>query len=68
MSSDKPEIDFTCRVCGKETLVAPEPPERAICPECCEDHEYEYEPGERGHYCKHCFKQAPDDFYDGDWD
>ena len=66
MSKPEEKIDFSCKVCGKDCLVAPDPPERAICPECCEDHEYEYEPGERSHFCKHCGVQAPDSFYERD--
>jgi len=56
--------DFSCQKCGKECDVAPQPPARAICEDCCEDHEYVYEQGERGHFCKHCNKPAPPDWFD----
>ena len=55
-------IDFSCRVCGKECATAPDPPDRAVCEEHCEDHDYCYEPGERGHLCTHCNQRRP-----GDW-
>lgn len=57
-------IDFSCRVCGVQCTVAPDPPARAVCPEHCEDHDYEYVKGEGGHFCKHCGEQAPEDWYD----
>lgn len=37
-------------------------PERAICPECCEDHDYEYDPGRQGHFCKFCDAARPYDW------
>lgn len=58
------EIDFHCRVCGAETDIAPDLPDHAICPKCCEDHEYEYIPGERRHVCKHCGQDRPPDWFD----
>lgn len=57
------EFDFKCKVCGVECDTAPLPPDRAVCPEHCEDHEYEYERGERGHFCKHCNQEPPWDWY-----
>lgn len=62
-------IDFTCRVCGKECDVAPDLPERAICEEHCEDHEFEYDAYERTHICKHCGKPVDPGWYadDGDY-
>lgn len=63
MTEPGQEIDFTCRVCGKPTQVAPDPPARAICPECCEGHEYEHCPHRRGWYCEHCDEEAPSDHY-----
>lgn len=56
--------DFRCHVCGKECDIAPQPPERAICEECCEDHEYEYDRGERWKFCAHCGKPIPEDWND----
>jgi len=61
--SDKP-IDFTCKVCGKECDCAPDPPDRAVCPEHCEDHDYEYDRMRRGKFCKHCDEPVPEDYYD----
>lgn len=56
--------DFSCRVCGVQCDVAPDPPERAVCPAHCEDHDYEYVQGERRHCCKHCGQDRPKDWYD----
>jgi hypothetical protein len=56
------DIDFSCRVCGKPCDIAPDPPERAVCPECCEDHEYRYVREDRGHFCKHCGQGRPHDW------
>lgn len=60
-------ISFKCRVCGVECPVAPDPPATAVCEEHCEFHEYEHDPWRRNQFCKHCDKQAPDDFYDEFW-
>lgn len=49
-------IDFRCRVCGIECDVAPDPPERAVCPEHCPDHKFQYDRGERRTYCVICGK------------
>lgn len=48
------QIDYSCQKCGAECSSAPDPPERAICPNCCEDHVYYYEPMERRHICTYC--------------
>jgi len=56
-------VDFTCRVCGKECDIAPYPPERAVCEDHCEDHQF----ANHGHSwptCKHCGAWAPMDYYD----
>ena len=57
------EIDFSCQKCGKQCDVAPDPPERAVCEECCEsifeEHDFRYENSERAYYCQHCGKPAP---------
>lgn len=55
---------FICHKCGKETLVAPDPPGKAVCIDCCEDHNYKYERGEHGHFCVNCYKPAPEDLFD----
>lgn len=54
---------FKCRVCGSDTLLAPNPPEQAVCPEHCEDHEYEHDPWVKRHVCIICGQEAPDDYY-----
>jgi NMD protein affecting ribosome stability and mRNA decay len=64
------QIDFSCQKCGKPTDIAPDPPERAVCEDCCEDHEYIYSRGDRTHYCSHCGQNPPPDWYDDielDW-
>lgn len=53
---------FTCRVCGCDVGSHPivEGPDgeevgvQGVCPEHCEDHEYEYDPYERRKLCTHC--------------
>jgi hypothetical protein len=58
--SDK--LLFTCRVCGVEVSthgftvneIGEEVGVQGVCEEHCEDHEYEYEPYERGSFCVHC--------------
>lgn len=60
-------IDFTCHKCGAETPIAPDPPARAVCPDCCEDHRYEYDPWRRGKFCVDCDAPVPDDYYDNDF-
>jgi hypothetical protein len=55
--------DFKCKVCGVECAVAPADNSGAICPDHCEDHDYEYERGE-GHHCKHCFAEPPSDYFE----
>ena len=57
-------IDFTCRVCGIECAIAPDPPARAVCPVHCEDHDYRYERDLRGHFCFHCGEEAPPDLFE----
>jgi hypothetical protein len=49
-------VDFRCHVCGVECPVAPDPPDKAVCEECCEDHDYHYERCERAKVCIHCGK------------
>lgn len=56
-------IDFSCRVCGIQCDVAPDPPARAVCPEHCEDHWYEHDDMRRGKYCIHCDQEIPPDYY-----
>ena len=57
-------INFKCRICGTECPVAPEPPGQAICEDCCEDHNYQYDSGRRGKYCVHCDHEL---IQDEDW-
>ena len=63
-SKGEQRIDFSCRVCGVQCDSAPDPPARAVCPEHCEDHDYEYQRSERGTYCNHCGQQALEDWHD----
>lgn len=56
-------VDFRCRKCGMaDCHVAPEDGSGAICPDCCEDHDYVYDRWD-GHYCKHCGDPRPADYY-----
>lgn len=61
---NKGDDEFSCRVCGKQCDSAPAPPERAVCPEHCPDHEYIHERGERRYYCTHCGQEPPYDWRD----
>jgi hypothetical protein len=54
--------DFSCRICGVQCAVAPEPPARAVCPEHCEDHDYKYERDVQEHRCIHCDAPRPEDW------
>lgn len=65
MSQETKVIDFSCRVCGKQCDVAPDPPKRAVCEEHCEDHNYQYDKWDRTHYCVNCGKQRPYDTNNG---
>jgi hypothetical protein len=55
---------YGCKVCGVICAVSPGPGE-AVCEKHCEDHDYQYEPGE-GRHCVHCWAQPPDDWFDRD--
>lgn len=62
---------FSCRVCGIKCDSHPvtqgpdgEPTAlQAVCPEHCEDHDYEYDPGDRKHWCKNCGAEPSDDWF-----
>lgn len=56
---------FLCQGCGTECETAPDPPERAWCPKCCPDHDYDYDRSDRRWECKHCGELRPDDWDDG---
>lgn len=60
-SRELERLKFACRVCGKQCALAG--PDGAICEEHCPDHDYQYIRGERGHFCQHCGKAAPNDWY-----
>ena len=57
--------NFKCRICGIECPIAPDPPDRAVCETHCEDHQYEYDPWRRGHFCVNCDKQVDNGTTDG---
>lgn len=59
-------FSFFCCVCGIPTDTAPRPPDKTVCPDHCEDHEYKYVREERRHECKYCGQEAPPDWY-ADW-
>lgn len=58
---DQHAVDFSCHVCGVQCDTAPNPPARAVCPEHCPDHLYDYERG-FGHLCRNCGQPAPQDW------
>lgn len=51
---------FRCR-CGVAATIAPADGGYAVCENCCEDHDYQYERGD-GHRCIHCFAERPADW------
>jgi hypothetical protein len=57
---------FKCGKCGADALCEP-PDAPAVCPACCEDHDYVYHRGE-GRMCTHCSAEPPLDYYDCDYD
>lgn len=57
------QLDYSCRKCGKQCDSAPYPPARAICEDCCPDHDYRYEREERKHRCVNCGREPDPDFY-----
>lgn len=57
-----------CSKCGADEVLCYMTAETAVCPNCCEDHEYEYERGERTYWCQHCGSEPPDDWYYSDDD
>lgn len=61
-----PAIDFSCHICGVQCDMAPFLPDRAVCPDHCEDHEYIYDSWDRKHYCNHCGAEPPFDWWDED--
>jgi hypothetical protein len=63
-SGERDNPEFACKVCGVQCDVAPADGSGAICPEHCEDHEYEHDSMRGGKFCKHCDAPIPDDFYD----
>lgn len=64
MSRAAVNIDFSCRECGVQCAVAPDPPERAVCPVHCEDHDYRHDRSRAGSFCIHCDEQRPEDWDD----
>jgi hypothetical protein len=55
-----------CSKCASDDVLVYMTPETAICPACCDDHEYVSEGCER--YCEHCGQEPPDDWHDGQYD
>lgn len=54
---------FACKICGAETPLRQLCDVRSVCPEHCDDHDYEYDRFDRRHYCAHCGAEPPDDWY-----
>ena len=57
---------YPCRVCRQRHNIIcwnDENPGAAICPECCDHEEYQYERGERDYFCTECGQAAPYDAY-----
>lgn len=56
-----------CSKCQADDVIYYDAPETAVCPACCEDHDYEHD-GWRNYYCTHCGQEPPDDWYYSDDD
>ena len=57
-------VEFACKVCGIACDSAPVDGSGAVCEEHCEDHNYIYDRGLGGHFCKHCCAERPHDWGD----
>lgn len=57
-----------CSKCGKDEVLSYHDAASALCPECCDDHDYEYDRCDRVYYCTHCGQEPPDDWYYSDDD
>ena len=53
-----------CSQCGGDDVLTYATPETAVCPNCCPDHEYEYEGQGDGWMCQYCGIYPPDDYYE----
>lgn len=62
------DLRFTCRECGADTGICAMDDTQLWCEDCCPDHDYEYEAGERRHLCIHCNAEPPLDWYSCDDD
>ena len=56
-------MNVVCSKCGRDEVIVYDSPETAVCPECCDDHDYIYDRGDRKHYCKNCGAEPPYDWY-----
>lgn len=54
---------FACRVCGAQCPGSPGY-DKAICENCCDEHDYEYSRDQRTHCCRHCEKPVDPDWYE----
>lgn len=60
---------YRCRVCGSAEHVAISAGEgRAICQQCCTEHDYKYVEHDRGYHCSQCFAEPPPDWVGYDMD
>jgi hypothetical protein len=50
-----------CSKCSADDVLCYMTAETAICPACCDDHDYVSEAGEV--YCEHCGSEPPADYY-----
>lgn len=55
--------EVVCHKCKADDVIVYMTAETAICPKCCDDHEYQYEGQGDGHMCAHCGDGPPDDWY-----
>lgn len=59
---DMADPKFECHKCKKETEVA-NVGKMTWCEECCPDHDYAYDPGDRTRYCVNCGAEPPYDWH-----
>lgn len=53
-----------CSKCGCDDVLVYGLPQKAVCPDCCPDHEYIYEGQGDGWMCGTCGVSPPDDYYE----
>lgn len=53
-----------CTMCAGEVIPWNEDTQEAHCPECCPDHDFQYDSDRRWHHCVICDEPVDQDWYD----